>query len=486
MAPQLLALTRHCNCSTAGKPSSYNSTTRHNIPRRRRFATTSYRRDNVSNDKSLDFVNNARQSFASVSDNMTEAFHKKKAERIAAIKSYQDLQEIKSNPPSTGIPFTKFFSDTFPLPLAEAYKQWTVRGDLKQAEEDVLSFLPFYPEPDATRMARSLQVPVGDGNWINEFEISPTAAEATNDLVLLHGYGAGLAFFYQNLDSLSSVPGWRLHALDLLGYGRSSRPKFKVNATDPYEKIRETENFFIDSLEQWRIAKGLDRFTFVAHSMGAYFASAYAMKYPGHIKKLVLVSPAGVPRSPFSIAAQKAAKEKRAVDAAGNPTVPKTSVEIPGWFNYLWEQNVSPFFLVRGTGPLGPRVVSGWTSRRFANLPRDQADALHRYVYTIFNAPGSGEYALNYLLAPGAHARWPLADRAKDIPCDTIWMYGQNDWMDTTGGLEAIQEIRAHNQNVETPSLHVIENAGHHIFLDNPHDFNELVISVMKQVEDMP
>lgn len=398
--------------------------------------------------------------------------------------STKDLSDIQSNPPSTGIPFTKFFSNTFPLPLAEAYKQWTNRTKLEEAEKDVLSHLPFFPEPDSTRSAQSLQIDVGNDNWINEFEITQHAYTETspNDLVVLHGYGAGLAFFYQNLDTLSAVPGWKVHALDLLGYGRSSRPKFVINAKDPYEKIRETENFFIDSLEAWRIAKGIERFTFVAHSMGAYFASAYSMKYPGHIKKLVLVSPAGVPRSPFSISAA----ERRAKGVTDvTDTIPKTSVEIPGWFNYLWEQNVSPFFLVRRTGPLGPRVVSGWTARRFADLPVEQAKALHRYVYTIFNAPGSGEYALNYLLAPGAHARWPLAERAKDITCDTVWMYGQNDWMDVSGGIEAVSEIKKATGSDNIP-LHIVRDAGHHIYLDNPTDFNNLVISVMHEVQDLP
>lgn len=396
------------------------------------------------------------------------------------------LAAMKSNPPSTGIPFTKFFSDTFPLPFSDSYEQWTNRTKLDQAELEVMSVLPFYPEPDATRRARSVQVDVGNGNWINEFEIERTVAgeETLNDLVVVHGYGAGLGFFYQNLDALSSVPGWRVHALDWLGYGRSARPKFKIEAKDPYDRIRETENFFIDSLEAWRKARGLERFTFVAHSVGAYLASAYSMKYPGHIKKLVLVSPAGVPRSPFSISAKEKAKQQAAETAEASGATLKTSVEIPGWFNYLWEQNVSPFFLVRGTGPLGPRVVSGWTARRFANLPEREAKALHKYVYMIFNAPGSGEYALNYLLAPGAFARWPLAERAKDISCETVWVYGQDDWMDLSGGVEAVEEIK--RSTGTAPPMHIVEGAGHHVFMDNVEGFNKLVIDVMHEVETRP
>lgn len=379
--------------------------------------------------------------------------------------------------PPTGIPLSKLLSNSFPLTLAESYEQWTNRTNLKEAEEDVLSALPFFPEPDATRSAKSLQIEVGNGNWVNEFEITQNNyATAPNELVILHGYGAGLAFFYRNFDALSAVPGWRVHALDLLGYGRSARPEFKVKAKDPYEKIIETEAFFIDALEAWRIKKGIEKFTFVAHSMGAYFASAYSMKYPGHIHKLMLISPAGVSRSPLSISAT----QRRAAGQADDS--PALSVPIPAWFNFLWERHVSPFSLVRNTGPLGPRFVSGWTSRRFANLPLREAKALHRYVYTIFNAPGSGEYALNYMLAPGANARWPLAERAKDITCETVWVYGENDWMDVAGGREACANI-CRSSGRSAPELFTVANAGHHIYLDNPGEFNRLVISVMHSVE---
>lgn len=409
------------------------------------------------------------------------------AASVEQVKDKLGSKTVGYRPPTppSGIPLSKIFSNTFPLSVSDAYEQWKNRKKLKEAEAGVLSTLPFFPEADGTRIGRSVQVDVGNGNFVNEFEVEQlNVAENVeqNDLVVLHGYGAGLAFFYRNFDALSSVPGWKLHALDLLGYGCSSRPKFEIKSKDPYESIHECEDFFIDAIEKWRIAKGIERFTFVAHSMGAYFASAYSMKYPGHIKKLVLVSPAGVSRSSLSISAIEQRKKDRNAPLESGQKL----VKVPAWFNFLWECHVSPFSLVRYTGPLGPRFVSGWTARRFANLPPREADALHKYVYVIFNAPGSGEYMLNYLLAPGAYARWPLAERAKDITCDTVWMYGANDWMDVNGGKEACENIQRVTGSSEKPPLYIVKNAGHHIYLDNPKDFNELVISVMKEVQSKP
>lgn len=49
------------------------------------------------------------------------------------------------------------------------------------------------------------------------------------NLVICHGYGAGLGFFYKNFQNLSQEPGWRLFAIDWLGMGNSSRPKWTFN-----------------------------------------------------------------------------------------------------------------------------------------------------------------------------------------------------------------------------------------------------------------
>lgn len=371
--------------------------------------------------------------------------------------------------PPVGIPISKLLSNSFPLPLSQAYQQWTRRSLLQQAQDNVLSFLPFFPVPHQSRSAKSLRVPIGNNLHINEFHIQSSSSHTHQHLLLLHGYGAGLAFFYRNLDQISSRPGWNIHAIDLLGYGLSSRPPFSVSATDPFLKIAQSEAFFLDAIEAWRRKRNISSFLVVAHSLGAYLMSAYAAKYPGRVSRLVLVSPAGVPRSSASILSYP-------------PTTSLApSPKVPQWFNYLWEKHVSPFSLVRLSGPLGPKFVSAWTSRRFAALPKPQADALHEYAYAIFNAKGSGEYALNYLLAPGATARWPLADRAIDIPCPTKWIYGSNDWMDVNAARDVVAEIN--KKNVHPASLDVVDGAGHHIYLDNPARFNQLVLDEMALVD---
>lgn len=375
------------------------------------------------------------------------------------------------------------------------------------------------------------------------------------------GYGAGLGFFYKNFEGISRVEGWKIYALDLLGMGRSSRPHFRVHAKDRQNSITEAEDWFIDALEEWRVQKNIKRFTLLGHSLGGYMAVAYALKYPGHLNKLILASPVGIPEDPYAVNAEmpnprhstlsnELTQDQDDVINSSNPKIPQSDKKgdnnnflnarsraekaaqpgekisptaprkpLPKWLTYLWDANISPFSLVRWSGPLGPRFVSGWTSRRFSHLPPDEAQALHNYAYSLFRQNGSGEYALAYILAPGAFARSPLirrihgvgrqmvmpnestissigsSERMHEQPFPTVLMYGENDWMDIAGGYAAEQKIKEEREKtLKSASIEeqkkdhglakviVIKKAGHHVYLDGWEEFNEVVRAEMDEV----
>ena len=407
----------------------------------------------------------------------------------------------------------------------------------------------------------------GRNRALNEFSVERIGEDVEENLVMLHGYGAGLGFFYNNFEGLSRAKGWKLWALDLLGMGRSSRPAFKIHAKDQQGKIGEVENWFIDALEEWRVQKKLDKITLLGHSLGGYMAVAYALKYPGHLNKLILASPVGIPEDPYAVSAAmpepddstmaneftqdqddvvessnpkipdsakvgddnnffNARAKAEANDVNGNdgdkttPTAPKR--RLPVWLTYLWDANISPFSLVRWSGPFGPRFVSGWTSRRFSHLPPEEAHALHTYSYSLFRQRGSGEYALAYILAPGAFARSPLIRRIQGVgrqaipsasldgqpdgiaaPTDqkrepgipVVLMYGENDWMDVAGGYAAEQKIKEEKEKVLAAATEeqkradhgsakvvIIKQAGHHLYLDGWAEFNEVMRGEMADV----
>ncbi|ODV96932.1 hypothetical protein PACTADRAFT_48722 [Pachysolen tannophilus NRRL Y-2460] len=374
----------------------------------------------------------------------------------------------RSTAPS-GVPLTKILSNSFPLSLKESFKDYLDRKNLEEFQKNLLSSLSFYPQADQYRYSKILKIKIdNNGNYLNEFCIYPRGKSEKDfknikHLILIHGYGAGLGFFINNLTEISkygSLNDWCIHAIDLLGYGTSSRPKFPHHLQ--YSELETAESWFTKSLKAWFEKRGLDNLNsnqilVCSHSLGAYISCVTNMEYPQLFKKLILVSPAGISK-------------------------PASPPVIPQWFHYLWNKNVSPFALVRYTGALGSLFVSGWTSRRFGKLKNaKQRELLHKYSYGIFNAPGSGEYFLNYVLAPGGVPRKPLIDKIHKIQCNLTWCYGEDDWMDLVGGKRA-SDIVNERTNFKS-EYHIIPDSGHHVYLDNIKAFNSLVIEEMKYFE---
>lgn len=506
------------------------------------------------------------------------------------------------------------FSKWFPLSAKEGFNQWWVGTSPMATEHRVLSFIPHLKSPPTHTQTGSASAPTaldpdapprhseehvrttsnndphgprqwnsemvelsGRGRALNEFSVERIGEEVEQNLVMLHGYGAGLGFFYKNFEAISRAPGWKVYALDLLGMGRSSRPTFKIHAKDKEGKITEAENWFIDALEEWRIKRGLEKFTLLGHSLGGYLAVAYALKYPGRLNKLILASPVGIPEDPYAVNEELPGPEDSTManeitqDASDTMNGTSTKVadnnnflnqrkkgevgpdkepprrRLPGWLSYLWEANMlSPFTFVRWSGPLGPRLVSGWTSRRFSMLPEEEAQALHDYSYSLFRQRGSSEYALAFLLAPGAFARSPMIRRIQgvgrqwiqahdgptvdgDVPpkkCSStkskspapsiasavqatdaregqretgipiIFMYGEHDWMDVAGGFASEEKIKQERARIlktataeERRKDHgevkviIINKAGHHVYLDGWEQFNRVMLEEMDDVK---
>uniref|UniRef100_A0A3B4EU47 1-acylglycerol-3-phosphate O-acyltransferase ABHD5 n=1 Tax=Pundamilia nyererei TaxID=303518 RepID=A0A3B4EU47_9CICH len=140
----------------------------------------------------------------------------------------------------------------------------TSPSQLKDAEEKILK--------SECRPFSRQHVRISSGNYLWTLAFSTQQQQSpTTPLVLLHGFGGGVALWALNLDSLSSSG--PVYALDLLGFGRSSRPQF---STDP----REAEDQFVAALEEWREKVGLQEMVLLGHNLGGYLSAAYTLKYP--------------------------------------------------------------------------------------------------------------------------------------------------------------------------------------------------------------
>ncbi|PWN95984.1 alpha/beta-hydrolase, partial [Tilletiopsis washingtonensis] len=309
---------------------------------------------------------------------------------------------------------------------------------------------------------------------------TPEESAAEEKVVMLHGYGAGTGFFFQNISALGARPNSRLYALDWLGMGRSARVPFSIPASAAKTtegRVKAAESFFVEALEDWRRTMGVEKMTLVGHSLGGYLSIAYSLAHPDRVSRLVLVSPVGIPCAPEERPEESpfdASKRRRTDSQSGGPgdamhiavlTLERCAGSVFGW---LWEQNISPFSLLRNSLFFGPMLAGRYTSRRFGLLDDENLRSLHAYTQGIFMSKASSEHCLAHILAPGAYARMPMVERMAPLRMPVSFIYGATgiDWMDIEGGKEAVRRLVAAGNRAT--SCFAVPHAGHHVYLDNP------------------
>lgn len=145
-------------------------------------------------------------------------------------------------------------------------------------------------------------------------------------IVLVHGFGAGVGFWALNVEELAQDN--PVYAFDILGCSRSSRSEFSEDA-------REIENQFVDSIDKWRDAMGIEKIILVGHSFGGFLTSCYALKYPERLEHVILV------------------------DAWGHDETPDLQ-DFPLWklsVAYTVRMFYGPFSVLRTVGPLGESFI---------------------------------------------------------------------------------------------------------------------------------
>lgn len=294
-------------------------------------------------------------------------------------------------------------------------------------------------------------------------------------LVYVPGYGAGSAFLFRAMQGLAA--GFRMFAVDPLGTGLSGRPNFTARST------AEAEAFFVNSMEKWREAAGVDQMVLVGHSMGGYISACYALRHPERVKHLIMVCPAGVGRKP---------------DDWAPPASLQSPWTVRGQLYRLavaaWEGGITPGGIIRTLGPYGKRMVEGYTRRRFQSrghhFTEDEVQAFQAYMYHVLAAPGSGEFALNKILEPFAFPRAPLEDRMHELKVPITFVYGQYDWMDPKAAARVCDSLEKEESRAASASAKLAAkdrriiytpNAGHYPFIDQPGVF---LLNILEACEE--
>ncbi|XP_053677904.1 (Lyso)-N-acylphosphatidylethanolamine lipase-like [Anopheles nili] len=266
-------------------------------------------------------------------------------------------------------------------------------------------------------------------------------------LVLVHGLGAGVALWVLNLDALAKDR--PVYAIDVLGFGRSSRPRF---SSDP----AVVEKQLVKSIDEWRREMNLKEIILLGHSMGGYIAASYALSYPDRLRHLILADPWGLPEKPKDF---------------------ESTVKIRFWLKPVFaiSKMLNPLWPIRMAGPYGPSLVNRFRQdivQKFTPMIADGTD-ISNYIHQCNSQNPTGEGAFHSMMHDFAWAKNPMLSRIGEIKSTVpvTVLYGSKSWLLLTSPADTIKQLNDHS----FVSVKIIEGSGHHIYADDAEAFNEMV-----------
>jgi pimeloyl-ACP methyl ester carboxylesterase len=253
-------------------------------------------------------------------------------------------------------------------------------------------------------------------------------------LIFIHGLSSYMGFWEYQLDAFTETH--RVLALDLPGYGSSSRPDAPM-----------TPPWYAETVVGWLDALGIEKTSVVGHSMGGQIAMTLTLEHPERVDKLVLAAPAGIER--FKPGAAR-------------------------WMKDWWHE--------------GRALQSGEVEVRTA------------FQTAVFNKHDEGvERLIEERVRLGKHEAFkgtsvavsrsiagmvdhPVADRLGEISVPTLLVFGTDDRMIPnpifTGG--RTKRIAEEGRDaIPGARLVLIPRAGHTVHHDAPDDFNRAVSSFL-------
>jgi pimeloyl-ACP methyl ester carboxylesterase len=311
-----------------------------------------------------------------------------------------------------------------------------------------------------------VQTPLCDINTISYHR-----PEHTKTILLLHGFGFGCVQWVPNWHSLTAVA--NVHAIDLPGFGCSGHPKFSGDTPE------EALLFFVQLVEEWLKAyyKGLgcdpQPVILVGHSFGGYIAGHFAANYPHRLKGLILVDAFGINGKPSEEYLQEFYR------CAGFQQKMKI------WTAKTLFYQVGVPTVLRAAGPLGKHLLTRkqpTMTRNFRNYVANPNDLTDYLYHANVASRNSGWNVFSLLLeGMGAHigegfwVKIPVRDalcRVKDAPM--LFVCGDRSWVDPSDAQEC-QRVRSSRYPQSATTFTLVSRAGHHVYLDNPREFNNTV-----------
>ena len=287
------------------------------------------------------------------------------------------------------------------------------------------------------------------------------------NFLLIHGFLSSSTHFLSVLPYL--LLKYNVFMPDTIGMGLSSRPQID------FESPEQCENYFTEIIyiivkkiffsNQYNIKK---EFYIGGHSLGGFMVSRYILKYPIGIKKVLLLSAAGI--TDYNIKGTNIHKEAGKLFGcilsflgccwACKPRIQciyrcvcckkfiKTFMESYSIIidqTYIKKNKDGTPFIVNIDEV---NKILGQLSRLTLDFPDD----IYKCMYYLFTLP------------PPASVNPVELKLLNTSRLSCIFVYGEKDWMDRTGALRLCSNDRERFQ------IYIVRNAGHSFTMENPRE----------------
>lgn len=259
-------------------------------------------------------------------------------------------------------------------------------------------------------------------------------------ILFIHGLASYAPAWKYNINELSKS--YRCIAVDLMGYGKSSKGKYNAD-------LSFHAQFLFELMEQLDIAS----FHIAGHSMGGQIALKMAIKHPEKVKSLMLMAPAGI--ETFSEQEKEIFK---------NSTTAESIAQVS---DEQYRINLSLNFY-----EMDERAEFMYSDRMKIKSDGQFMDYCHVVATGVMGM-------LNE----------PVFEQLGEIKQPTLICYGQEDrlipntYLHKNSNTELIGKTA--EEEIPNSQLEMIPQAGHFVHFDQPNRVNEIMKNFLKTIKPL-
>ncbi|OKL41727.1 alpha/beta fold hydrolase [Pontibacter flavimaris] len=249
-------------------------------------------------------------------------------------------------------------------------------------------------------------------------------------IILIHGLGSYLPAWNKNIPELSQH--YRIIALDLPGYGKSSKENAQVG-------MKAYADAVLALMDELKIEKAV----LAGHSMGGQVAITAALQAPERVQQLILAAPAGL----------------------------ETFTEQQ---KQLFKATVTPESIAKTT----PEQIAANIKVNFFQMPADAQFMVEERV-EMLNSAQFPDYSQAVAQGVASMVDEPVHDKLPQLQVPTLILFGENDalipnrYFNPTLTTKAVADIG--KERIPNSQVVLLPQVGHMLQFEQPEAFNKAV-----------